>query len=341
MTQTPSLKEIRQRMNADLDYRLPAAQARPAKSVLGVLTTVISGAMSSLYEFGQWMMQQLDPMTCSTHWLSIWAERLQVPRKAATLATGEVVFIGGAQGIPAGTRLRDPESGTMIVTDHDGVSGERIAATAATAGYQGNLSNDVSLLLESPIAGVQMGVSIVLEFTGGADEESINAWRLRVTERLAERQKVGDADDYERWAKAAHPHIVDARAFGNYPALGVITIRVLGQAKKPILSDQVLAEAQARVDRTKNQGCTVILAPVLSEVVNIRIADVEQDTQPAIAAEIDALLMSRTQFGGQLWPEEIERIVLLYTDQFTLLSPVAKITASEHQILRLGSLQWL
>lgn len=341
MTQTPTLNEIRQRMNADLDYRLPAAQSRPAKSVLGVLTTVMSGAISGLYGFGQWITEQLDPMTCSETWLSVWSQRLNVPRKAATQATGGVRFSGGTATIVVGTRLRQPDTGDIFITQEDGISGEVIPAIAATAGNSSNLTTLASLQLETPVSGIEMTVSIVDAFEGGANDESIASWRARVAERLAERQQIGDADDYERWAKAAHPDILDARSFGNYPALGVITIRVLGKPAHPIITDQVLSEAQIELDKTKNQGCTVILAPVLSKAVDIRIADVDDDTQSQITTDINTLFASRGKFGAQLWPEEIERILLLYTDQFTLLEPVSKVTANEHEILTLGDLQWL
>ncbi len=342
MTQhTPSLNEIRQRMTADLDYRLPAAQSRPAKSVLGVLTTVMSGAISSLYGFGQWIIEQLDPMTCSESWLQTWATHLDVPRNAATHAVGGVQFIGGTELIVAGTRLRHPDTGDIYITDQDGACGETISVTAVTAGSYGNLTTLDALQLESPISGVAMTVSIVEPFEGGAEEELLTTWRLRVTERLAERQKIGDADDYEAWAKAAHADILDAKCFGNYPALGVITIRVLGHSKQPLISDQILTDAQSKLDKTKNQGCTVMLVQVLRREVDIRIADVDEDTQEAITVDITTLLNSRAKFKAQLWPEEIERILLLYTDQYTLLEPMSKVTANEHQILTLGDIQWL
>ena len=340
--QTPTLREIRERMLADLDYRLPAAQSRPTKSVLGVLTTVMSGAISSLYGFGQWITEQLDPMTCSERWLKIWAERLQVPRKSATSATGALLFLGGDTAIPAGTRVRHATTSQVYVTDHDGASGDEISLIAESPGSAGNLAVGEVLQLETPITSVAMDVTITSgDFSGGADEESLGDWRLRVAERLSERQRIGDADDYARWAKSAHPDILDALTVGNYPSLGVITIWVLGKPTQPVLSQTVLDDAQFALDQTRNMGCTVRLASVQAEAVNIRIANVEEDTQEAIETAITTLFLSRAKFGSQIWPEEIERLILLQTDQFTLLEPVSKITASEYKILKLGAIEWL
>ena len=339
--QTPTLRDIRERMLADLDYRLPAAQSRPAKSVLGVLTTVMSGAISSLYGFGQWITEQLDPMTCSEHWLTIWAERLQVPRKMATTSEGSVTLSGGTVPIPAGTRIRHADTNQLFTTVLECTTLDLISVNAVTAGSVGNLAAGTVLQLETPIAGVAMEVTIASDFTGGADQESTGDWRLRVAERLSERQRIGDADDYARWAKASHPDILDAKTEGNTPALGVVTIWALGKPTQPVLAESVLEVAQASLDRTRNMGCTVRLAAVQTQAVNIRIADIDEDTQPAIEAAISELLQSRAKFGSQLWPEEIERLILLYTDQFTLLAPVTKVVASEYQILTLGDVVWL
>lgn len=340
--QIPSLSQIRDRMNADLDYRLPAAQSRPAKSVLGVLTTVMSAAISSLYGFGQWITEQLDPMTCSEAWLEIWANHLNVPRKAATTATGTVLFnaSGSSVEIPAETRLRQSSTGSSYQTTSAGMSSEPVALVALTVGEAGNLNNGEQLMLETPITGVSMQ-AVVIELSGGADQESVSDWRLRISEKLSDGQLIGDNDDYKRWAKASHPLVVDARVFGNTPDHGQILIRILGEPSQPVLPESVMTDAQGDIDLLCNVGCLVTLQPVLTESVNVRIAGIDEDTQAIIAQDIAALFESRAKFSAQLWPEEIERILELYTDQYTLLEPVSRRAASEHSILVLGELQWL
>ena len=340
--QTPTLREIRERMLADLDYRLPAAQSRPAKSVLGVLTTVMSGAINSLYGFGQWITEQLDPMSCSEHWLSIWSERLQVPRKAATPSRGVLFFTGGEEVIPKGTRVRHTATGQAFITDHDGHAGEAIALSAEIPGQAGNLATGEVLELETPITSIDINVTITAgDFSAGADEESLSDWRIRVAERLSERQRIGDADDYARWAKSSHPDILDALTVGNYPYLGVITIWVLGSPTHPVISQAVLDTAQITLDQTRNQGCIVKLSAAQAESVNIKIADVVEDVQEAIETDIIELFKTRAKFGAQLWPEEIERLILLHTDQFTMLAPVTKIAAKPYEILTFGGVEWL
>lgn len=341
--QIPSLSQIRDRMNADLDYRLPAAQSRPAKSVLGVLTTVMSAAISSLYGFGQWITEQLDPMTCSESWLIIWGERLSIPRKSATFAQGKIQFSATtAVIIPAGTRLRHQLSGNIYTTDQTILNADDLVGiTAATSGDIGNLAINSLLSLETPISGASMSVTVIVEIAGGSDKEAVSDWRNRVAAKLQERQEVGDADDYRRWATAAHPAIISAVVHGNYPSLGTISIRCLGDQQSPILDAATLSVAQKSMDSLRNVGCRVQLLPALIKPINIRIANVEEDSQSAIETEIRGLFELRVKFGAALWPEEIERLIALYTDQYSLLAPVAVSIADKHTILVMGDIEWL
>lgn len=335
----PTLQELKARMLADLDYRLPSLRLRPAKSVLVVLATVLAGAVSSLYAFAGWIAQQLDPLTASEAWLSVWAARLGCPRKEATASSGSVSFTGAAD-IPIGTRLRHAVTGLPYRTAGLLAAGV-CPVVAETAGAAGNLLAPSSLTLETPIAGVSMTATLATDLAGGADQETLPAWAARVAEKLQERQKIGDADDYRRWAKESHPAIADAIVEGNTPLLGDIRITVLGTAAAPVVDAIVLAAAQANLDRKRNMGCTVRLQSALSLPIAIRIADVAAVDQAAIEAAIRNLFVSRAKFGAQIWPEEIERILELYTPTYTLLSPVSKVTAPAGGILAYGGVAWL
>jgi uncharacterized phage protein gp47/JayE len=336
----PTLTELKARMLADLDYRLPSLRTRPAKAVLVVLVTVIAGVISSLYAFAGWIAQQLDPLTASESWLAVWASRLGVPRKSATASAGKILLTGSG-AIPSGTRLRHVNSGALYQTTASGNAGEAIPATAETTGAITNLAVTETLTLETPISGIGMTATIAVAFAGGADIEPIPAWAARVAEKLQDRQKIGDNDDYKRWAKESHANIIDAQVYGNTPQLGSILIRVLGTATNPIIDAVTLAAAQAVLDRKRNVGCTVTLAAAIAQPIAIRIADVPETARPAIATGITSLFSSRAKFNAQLWPEELERIIALHSDTYTLLAPVGKVTATDGKILTQEAIAWL
>ncbi len=337
---TPTLTELKSRMLADLEYRLPALRTRPAKAVLTVLVVVLAGVISSLYSFASWIAQQLDPLTASESWLGVWASRLGVPRKLATAATGTITASGAGE-IPNGTRLRHASTGTLYRTTASGNAGEVIPVIAETPGILGNQPTTETLTLETPITGVAMSVAITSAFQGGADIETLPAWAARVALKLQDRQKIGDADDYRRWAIDSHTAIIDAQVDGNSPALGDIQIWVLGTPTAPIIDTTTLAQAQAVLDRKRNVGCTVRLLPAVAAPVAIRIADVPESAKAAITSGITTLFASRAKFAGQVWPEEIERIIALHTTTYTLLAPVSKITATDSNILIMGEVTWL
>jgi uncharacterized phage protein gp47/JayE len=314
-------------------------QLRPAKSVIVVLVVVLAGVISPLYAFASWIAQQLDPLTASEAWLTVWATRLGVPRKLATASIGTVTFTGNG-AIPIGTRLRHT-SGIIIKTTQAGSTGQSISAIAETTGSLTNLAITETLILETPIAAVAMTVSIVSAFTGGADTELIDVWAARIAEKLQERQKIGDADDYKRWVKESHPAITDAIVYGNTPLLGDITIRVLGTPTQPIVDSATLEAARLVLSRKRNVCGNINLLSVTPQPVSIRIADVAESVHSVITAAIESLFASRTKFDAQLWPEEIERIVALHAQTYTLLAPISKVTAAPGCILTLEDVAWL
>ena len=330
-------------MLADLDYRLPAFQQRPKKSVIGVLTTVISSPISSLYAFGHWMMDQLNPLKASPEWLQYWADRLHVPRKQAIAAEGIVQFsnLGSYEGIiPAGTRFHHPALSVSYRTLEDITPGLAVGAIAETLGVISDTALVEGFVLESPIAGLPMDVAVLDVFSGGADEESLTAWAARIDEQLKERQKIGDADDYKRWAKASHPDIEDAVVHENTPHLGFILIRVLGSAEDPVLSDEVIAEATTELNRLRNMAGVVQMFPVQEKTVDIEVADVAEAYRSAIIEAIAELMKTRATFGARLWPAEIERVIAEHTETYTLLYPVTVTAAAEDEILSLGEITW-
>ena len=338
----PTLQELKARMLADLDYRLPSLRTRPAKAVLIVLVIMLAGTISSLYAFAGWISRQLDPLTASEQWLTVWAARLGCPRKEATTSSGTVAFAGVADiPIPTGTRLRHAVTGLLYRTTAP-VAGGTCPVVAEAAGAAGNLPIPSTLTLETPIAGVSMTVTLVTELAGGADQETLPAWAARVAEKLQERQKIGDADDYRRWAKESHPNITDAIVEVNTPMLGDIRITVLGNATAPIIDDATLLAATANLDRKRNVCGTVRLQAATALPIAIRIADVPAAADRAvIETAIRTLLATRTKFGAQLWPEEIERILELHIPTYTLLAPVGKVMATGSNILTYGGVTWL
>lgn len=330
MPNIPTLPEIRDRMFADVAHYLPGSGNRPYKSVLSVIITVFAGAVWSLYGFASWMLKQLDPLTANEKWLQIWGDRLGVPRIHAVSARGTVTF-AGAEYIPSGTLLQKAKNQYVVL--QDGFPGEALLVEAVEPGYEANIPTAATLTLVSPIAGVELTVTSS-PITGGADEEALQAWSQRINEHLKKRQQIGDADDYAGWAREAHTAIRDAWVIGNTPSLGDICIYCLLDPQ--VDSETVLAEAKTRLDRIRNVGGAVHLRVPASVPITVRFGGIEQvDTQTKITTAVAELITSKRLRSAYLYPEEIERIAANYSSEYVLLAPVAKIQASDTQVLNL------
>lgn len=336
----PTLDQLKTRMLADLDYRLPSLRSRPAKSVLSVLMTVLAGAISSLYAFAGWIAQQLDPLTASPEWLAVWGERFAVPRKAASVSNG-IVLLNGDGLIPIGTRLRHPTSQSIYQVVEAGSAGSPLAVISETTGFASNLSTGTILILESPISGVEMNAVCVTALTGGADIETLTNWSIRIAERLKERQKIGDADDYRGWAKAAHPAVIDAAVYSNTPELGDISIYVLGSADQPVLPPAVISSIEANISRLCNVAGNRLIFAVSQDQVLVRIANAKPEQKALITTEIAQLLASKQRFAAKLYPEEIERILANIDEDLLLLEPITLKIAADGAILVAGAVEWL
>lgn len=336
----PTLAEIRDRMNADTAYYLPGSASRPHKSLLSVLNTVFSGAIWSVYGFANWMLRQVDPLTADEAWLKIWGDKLGTPRKSAVSASGYGTFYGDETiKIPAKTLVQSIDQ-RRFYTAIDCYPGELVQIIAESAGYAHNLPVSIqSLTLVNPITGVQLSL-MVGEITGGADQESLSDWAQRINEKLDQMQQIGDADDYVRLAKSAHTAIEDAWAYGNTPRLGDITIYCLLNRDADVKS--TLSAATSVLGLTKNVGANIFLAVPISLPVDIRIAydgfgNIPAAVQTLINTDIDALFLRKRQKNAYLYPEEIDRVIKAhFSENYTLLSPTAKVIPEADEIMKLN-----
>ena len=95
--------------------RLPGADSRLRRSVLGVLVTTIMGAIFNLYGYLDYLARQILPDTADGVFLERHAGIFSMTRKAATVATGQVTATGvNGAAIPAGTVLQ--RAGAQLAT---------------------------------------------------------------------------------------------------------------------------------------------------------------------------------------------------------------------------------
>ena len=102
----PALTTLIDRAEADIETRLPGADARLRRSNLNVLARVHSGAAHGLYGYLDWISRQVIYDTAEAEILERWASIWGITRKPAAPAVGAVSLTGtNGTTVMAGTVL--------------------------------------------------------------------------------------------------------------------------------------------------------------------------------------------------------------------------------------------
>lgn len=355
----PTFDALVARIAGDMRSQLLAAGKRAdpllRRSKMWVLSRVYAALYHVLYGVLEWISFQILPSTATDiSYLTAFGEAFGISRLLATKATGVVTFTGvDTTPIPSGTEFVR-EDGFVYVTTADGEIGSstpgevNIAAEADVEGEDGNMDSGTTLTLSEPIAGVDSAVTWASGFDDGTDDETIEALRTRILERMAQTPQGGSAADYEIWAKQvagvfralAVPLARGAGTVDLYflhtggtgigiPTGGqVTTVQAYIDSKRPVTADcDVLAPTEVAVDFTIDA-----LTPDTAE------------TRAAIEAELTSLFSSVAL---------VEGAETIYPSQFSQAAqaaegvtgcdidvPAAAVTAATGEVLVLGTITW-
>lgn len=144
-------------------------------------------------------------------WLEYHAQQIDLVRKSATYATGEVLINGVTDTeIPAQFAVCSATTGTesaIVFYTNEGVvipeSGSvTVSVTAAISGTASNVKANTITMMLKPLNGISE-LTNPEPMTGGTEAESDEDLRERVMEEYASKgmSYVGNDSDYKRWAK--------------------------------------------------------------------------------------------------------------------------------------------
>lgn len=345
----PTLRELVQRGQADLNGRLSGADSRLRRSVLGVLVTVFMGAIHGLYGYLDYLARQILPDTAEGDWLVRWAAIFGVSKKPATLAVGSVVATGVNGAVIAAGAVFQRADGVTFATQSDAVIavGQAVLSVAAqTPGESGASAAGVQLTLVSPIAGVNSQAVVAAGgLTSGADEEDEDQLRERLLERIAEPPMGGAALDYRRWTREV-TEVTRAWVFPGWMGAGTVGVAfMMDDRVDPIPTSDDVDVVQARLDELAPVTATVIVFAPIPEPLNLVITGLSPDTaevRAAIAAEVEDLLFRVASPGGGVPISQLREAVSTAAGEMdhTLTSPTASVTAPAGRLLVLGGITY-
>jgi uncharacterized phage protein gp47/JayE len=316
---------------------------------------VLSFAMHALYGYMDYIADQVFPDTCDEDNLERHAGFWKVPRKDAAAATGDVTLATSVgASIPVDTILQALDgvqyktTGSTIAV---GVS-TVVAVEAVETGQAGNRASGQTVTLLQPLAGVQTAATCG-DLTGGADLETVSAWRGRIVEAMRKPPAAGTKEDYERWAKEV-PGVTRAWAYPLEDGLGTVAVRFVRDDDVSMIPDAgEVSDVQDYIDARKPVGMADtgvnVVAPI-AEAVNFTIA-LTPDTaevRAAVTAELDDLFLREAAPGTTDYPNTIylshirEAVSLAAGEVNSVVSvPAADVTKTGGKIATRGTITWI
>ena len=295
---TPDLKTVRKLTRDNVLTQL-GAKAMIPNSVLRIMSDAMSGLTHLTLLYLDWLSKQLLPDTAETEWLDrhgqIWLVNADGSkgRKAATYASGEVLFTGNTGVVvPSGT-LMSGASGVAYQTTTDATisaSGGNAPAVALTAGSVSNLPEGQGLSITQEVIGANTNATLATDMAGGFDTETDDQLRERILRRIQQPPMGGAQYDYEAWALAV-PGVSKAWAAPEQ-GTGTITVRfVMTDETQPQYyrwptPDEIQTVADyIDIKRPVTVKDCYVLAPI-QQFIDITIANLVPDT-PTVRGEIE------------------------------------------------------
>ncbi len=343
----PTLATLRDRIVADINARLPGADARLAFSNLGVLAHVEAGAIHGVYGNLDYLSKQLMIDTAEDEYIERYAAIWGLTRIAAVAANGSLTVTGtNGVTVPTGTLFQRVDGvqyqTTVDATISGGMTTVNIVATAASA--SSNTLSGVTLTLISPIAGINSSATVTSGgLVSGADIETDASLRTRLLERIQTPPHGGAKADYIRWAKEVAGV---TRAWASTPGPGLVTVYFVRDNDVSIIPDSgEVAAVQAYINERRPVTAVVTALAPTAVPINFTIAVTPNTTvvKAAVQAELADLILREAEPGATILLSHIRAAISQATGEtdYALTVPSANVTNSASQIATMGTITWV
>lgn len=356
----PTLTEIVNRVQSDIETRVTGAESLLRRGVLKVLGRVFSGAVHLLYSYLGYQSEQLFISTADENNLEKHGDEYGINLIAAVEATGITVATGTTGiTIDANTELQTT-TGVKYVTDTDApiVTGTvDLSITAVEGGDDGNQDAGTILSFVSPIDNVNSQTTVNTDgITGGTDEESKESWRERILLRKQFPPYGGSEADFNRWMRE-YAGVTRAWVFPSYNGIGTVGCTFVMDNSTPYIptvATLALVEAYIIEHEDPATGRTVGI-PVTAEPGLFMIVLTEQivdftievypnttEVQNAIDLELADLILREGGPGETIYISDMNTALanVVSLERYTLISPAISVAALTNKIHALGTITY-
>jgi uncharacterized phage protein gp47/JayE len=344
----PTLSALVERIAADIEARLPGADARLRRSNLSVLARIQAGVAHGLYGYVDFVARQVIPDTADQDYLERWASVWGIARKSAVAATGNVVFSGSnTTQIPAGVVLQRSDGAEFVTTATGVIAGgsASIAVVARVPGEGGNTPGATQLALAAQILGVSStAVTAAAGLVSGAEVEADDDLRQRLLSRIQQPPQGGASNDYVTWALEV-PGVTRAWVFPQWLGAGTVGVFFVRDGDEDIFPDtdavQVVADyIEARRPVTAE---LYVMAPTPQPVnFTLSISPESEAVRQAVQAELADLFSREAEPGGTILLSHLNEAVSLATGEndHVITVPATDVEADPGAMPTLGVITW-
>lgn len=350
----PTLTQLRQQAVQDVQSGgITGVTALLRFSVLYVLAMVLAGLSNLHFGFIDWISKQAIPATATDEFLESWGALKVVYKKAASAGSGSVSFpVSSAETIPTGTTII--AGGVTCLTTDVSVTTNGVTVApclAQTAGAASNVALNALATLGSPVEGVQTSGTVTTAFSGGADEETDDEYRVRVLDAYAAGGENGNEQDYINWALDVAGV---TRAWCDPIGMGAGTVVIFfmmddarssdagfpqgtngaatSESRYTTATGDQLTVADAIYPKRPVTALVIACAPV-AQATDFSITglgdDNTSDNQDAITSALSDMFTRLSEPGGTIAPNQwYEAINAIGLTSFVVASPTAAITAT-------------
>lgn len=351
----PLLDDLRRRIGADLEIKLPGADTRLRVNNLRAFSEVEAGVAHLLYGRLDWSFRQLFPDTAEIEFLDRWASIWGVPRIPAAPATGPATWPADpGAAIRDGAIVRRSDGVEYIIPYGAAEADGEITATlhAANPGRDGNAEPGTGLSLMTTFAGVAVNGEVAPPgLAGGADEQSDPLLLRAVLARIRQPPHGGAAFDYVRWALEI-PGVTRAWCYPLQSGAGSVVVRFMMDEVRadnpdgagiPTTADAALV--WAHIDKLRPVTARVLVFAPVAVPVDVTIAALDPDTpeiRDMIALGLAQMLLQEAEPGGAIYRDQWSAAISFTPGvrRFVLVSPTDRIDVAVGEIIALGEVHY-
>jgi uncharacterized phage protein gp47/JayE len=331
----PAPGDIANRAAAVYEQALPGIDARSDNTVATTNTRITEMAMQDLYFDQANCANETMPDTAVANLprhAAIWG----VPRVPASAAAGNIVVSASSgQSVPAGLMITSNagQTYTTIAAVTAGSGNSAIVPVQATStGAAGNLAANAPVTIMTP-NGALLSQSAVVDgsgLTGGADIQSLAAWRAAIIAKIQDEPSGGDFRDYVDWTMAALPNVALAACPAGACGGGVVSVVFLMAGFVPPTEEQIAVVAAYIATRRPVTATVNVYAGTLKPVpVTLHVSPNTAAIQAAAQAALALSFQQDAAIGGTTYVSRLDNAISASDGEYyhELVTPAADVPA--------------